>query len=166
MWNAPLSPVPYPDDDDRGGGTEIMPEKNTNPAESVLILDSDIAELPRLEAFLNSFCEKAGVPGEIGCQWQLALEELIVNAIRHGRCEPKKEAIRLAMKRDGDEVCAVFSDTGAGFNPLDAPLPDLTKSLLDRPVGGLGVHFVRHIIPSIRYERRGGRNYLYLAKPV
>ena len=143
-----------------------MRENETGSGESVLMLDSDIAELQRLEKFLDGFCTIESVPEEICYQLQIALEELVVNVIKHGRCEPKKGAIRLAIKKQGAEVCAVLSDSGVGFNPLDAPPADLTRSLLDRPVGGLGIHLVRHLIPSIRYERRGSRNYLYLTRPL
>lgn len=143
-----------------------MRENAASCGESVLTLDSDVAELERLREFLEGFCGQEGVPEEICYQLQVALEELVINAIRHGECEPKKDAIRLAIRKSGDEVSAVFSDTGIGFNPLDAPAPDLTKGLQDRPVGGLGIHLVRHLIPSIRYERSGNRNYLYLKKPV
>jgi anti-sigma regulatory factor (Ser/Thr protein kinase) len=143
-----------------------MRESETNSGENVLILDSDIAELERLEKFLGEFCAIENVPEEISYQLQVALEELVINAIKHGGCEPGKGAIRLAINKAGDEVSAVLSDSGVGFNPLDMPPPDLTKSLLDRPVGGLGIHLVRHLIPSIRYERRENRNYLYLTKPV
>jgi anti-sigma regulatory factor (Ser/Thr protein kinase) len=143
-----------------------MRENEAEPGENVLTLDSDIAELERLVEFVGRFCELQGVPEEICYQLQIVLEELVINAIKHGGCEPTKGAIRLAIRKEGDEVSAVLSDSGVGFNPLDAPSPDLTKSLRDRPVGGLGIHLVRHLIPSIRYERRGGRNYLYLTKPV
>ncbi len=143
-----------------------MRESETSSGESILTLDSDIVELPRLEEFIDGFCVLKGVPEEICYQLQVALEELVINAIKHGGCEPKKGAIRLVIKVQHNKVSAVLSDSGVGFNPLDAPPPDLTTSLLDRPVGGLGIHLVRHLIPSIRYERRGNRNYLYLAKPV
>ncbi len=143
-----------------------MSNNDPSPGESVLILDSDIAELQRLGEFLEGFCEQAGVSEEIGYHLQLALEELVVNAIQHGGCEPKQGAIRLAIKREDNLISAELSDCGVAFNPLDAPLPDLTKNLCDRPVGGLGIHLVRHLIPSIRYERRGSCNYLYLTKPM
>lgn len=143
-----------------------MRESETNSGETVLVLDSNVAELERLEAFISAFCDKEGVPEEISYQLQVALEELVLNAIKYGGCEPAEGAIRLAIKKEGDEVSAVLSDSGAGFNPLDMPPPDLTKSVLERPVGGLGIHLVRHLIPSIRYERREGRNHLYLTKPV
>lgn len=143
-----------------------MREKGINPEESVLTLDSDIAELERLSAFIDEFCALEGVPEETCCQLQIALEELVLNAIKHGGCEPKKGAIRLAMRNESGEVRIVLSDSGTYFNLLEAPTPDLTASLQDRKLGGLGIHLVRHLMPSIRYERRGGRNYLYLARPV
>lgn len=143
-----------------------MREKEINSGESVLTLDSDSAELERLREFVDEFCKLEVLPREICNQLQVALEELVINAIKYGGCEPKEGAIRLSIRKKGDEVSVVLSDSGVDFNPLDAPSPDLTKNLLDRPVGGLGIHLVRHLIPSIRYERLGGRNYLYLTKPV
>jgi serine/threonine-protein kinase RsbW len=143
-----------------------MQQNQTNSGESVLTLASNIAELERLRRFVASFCESEGIPGEICCQLQVVLEELVTNTIRYGGCETKEDAIQLAMRKKGDEVSAVLSDNGSNFNPLDAPSPDLTKSLLDRPVGGLGIHLVRQIMTSIRYERRGNRNYLYLIRSV
>lgn len=143
-----------------------MQQNQTNSGESVLTLAGSIAELERLRRFVASFCESEGIPEEICCQLQVVLEELVTNTIRYGGCGTKEDAIQLAMAKKGDEVSAVLSDSGGHFNPLDAPSPDLTKSLLERPVGGLGIHLVRQIMSSIRYERRGGRNYLYLIRSV
>lgn len=143
-----------------------MRENETGPGESVLALDSDIAELERLREFIDAFCRLEKMPEKTCYQLQVALEELVLNAIKYGECEPKKDAIRLVIKRENDEVRAVLSDSGISFNPLEAPPPDLTASVADRPLGGLGIHLVRHFLPSIRYERREGRNYLYFAKPI
>jgi serine/threonine-protein kinase RsbW len=141
-----------------------MRENETGHGESVLTLDSDIVELERLTAFVDAFCQRETVPAEACSQLQVALEELALNVIKYGECEPKKDAIRLAIRREGDEVRAVLCDTGVFFNPLDVPPPDLTSSVQDRPLGGLGIHLVRNLLESIRYERCEGRNYLYFVK--
>lgn len=141
-----------------------MRDNETDSGERVLLLDINISELQRLGRFPDRFCESTGMPEEICYQLQVALEELVINAIKHGGCEPKQGAIGLAIRRVGDEARAVLSDNGVAFNPLDAPAPDLTKSLRDRTVGGLGIHLVRNLVPSLRHERRGDRNYLYLTK--
>lgn len=143
-----------------------MQEDAIAPRDSVLALNSDPAELERLRDFIDAFCKFERVPEETCYQLQVAMEELVLNAIKYGACEPKKGAIQLSIRREQNELRAVLSDCGIGFNLLEAPRPDFTRSLSERPVGGLGIHLVRHLIPSIRYERRDGRNYLYLAKPV
>jgi anti-sigma regulatory factor (Ser/Thr protein kinase) len=143
-----------------------MRENEVNSGESVLTLNSESAELERLGEFIDGFCNLEGIPQETCYQLHVALEELVINTIKYGGCEPKEDAIRLSIRKVGAEVSVVLSDSGVDFNPLDAPSPDLTKNLLDRPVGGLGIHLARQLIPSIRYERRGGRNYLFLTKPV
>jgi len=136
------------------------------PGERVLTMNSDLAELDRLGEFIDGFCDVEGIPQKTCHQLHIALEELVINAMRYGGCEPKEGAIRLSIQKKGNDVSIELSDSGGDFNPLDAPSPDLAKNLLDRPVGGLGIHIVRHLVTSIRYERRGGRNYLYLTKPV
>ncbi len=143
-----------------------MRKNGTDARESFLALDSDIAELERLTPFIDAFCELEGVPPDTCYQLQVALEELVLNAINYGKCDPKEGAIQLTIRREGNEVRAVLSDSGIRFNPLEAPAPDLAADVRDRALGGLGIHLVRNFIPSIRYERRDGRNYLYLARSV
>ncbi len=150
----------------RGSQTDVMPENEVETGDHVLSLDSDVEQLGRLGPFLDGFCAVEGIPERTCSQLQVAFEELTINAIRYGKCEPKNSAIRLAIWRKGDEISAVFSDSGVAFNPLEAPPPDTTGSILNRPLGGLGIHLVRHLMSSIRYERRDGRNFLYLSRPV
>ena len=44
--------------------------------------------------------------------------------------------------------------------PTAAPKADLSASLEDRPVGGLGIHLVPSIMDSISYKRLDGKNVL------
>jgi anti-sigma regulatory factor (Ser/Thr protein kinase) len=59
-----------------------------------------------------------------------------------------------------------FRDEGAPFNPLDAPLPDLTHRPEERGTGGLGVLLVRALVDDATYARDGGVNTLVLTKRV
>ncbi len=143
-----------------------MPGIHASSGEDVLALDSDLAELERLQAFIDAFCEREGVPEEAHYHLNVALEELVINAMKHGGCDPKKGAIRLAMRVEDEAVRITLSDTGVSFNPLMAATPELNDNIRQRPIGGLGIHLVRCLVPAIRYERHDGRNYLYLTKPV
>jgi len=144
----------------------MIGKDDVHSVERGITLDSDIAELERLKIFVDEFCEGESLPEEICYPLHVALEELVLNTMKYGRCEPAKGAIRLAMKRQADEVIVELSDTGISFNPLEAAAPDFSSDVLDRQVGGLGIHLVRNLVHSIRYERRGGRNHLYFTKRI
>ncbi len=64
----------------------------------------------------------------------------------------------------GDEITVEIEDDGRAFDPFDAPPPDLTSSIEERAIGGLGVHLVRSLTDDASYERRDGRNIVTLRK--
>lgn len=132
----------------------------------MLTLDSDLAELERLQECLDAFCDRAALSEQIRYHLSLVLEELVVNAVKHGRCAPRDNAIHINLRVSGNRVQIVFSDSGIPFNPLATPAPNLAEDVGSRPIGGLGIHLVRCLMPEIRYERRDRRNYLFLAKPI
>ena len=55
-------------------------------------------------------------------------------------------------------------DDGHAFNPLEAPTPDLSLAMENRPLGGLGIHLLRKLADGITYERRNGTNRVVLTK--
>ena len=68
------------------------------------------------------------------------------------------------MRREPGEIAVLLEDDATPFNPLDAPPPDLEKSLEDRPIGGLGVHLVRNTMDSLVYRHEAGFNRLAMRK--
>ena len=68
------------------------------------------------------------------------------------------------IEETGAEV--EVEDDGLCFNPLDAPEPDLTGPIEDRPIGGLGIYLVKNIMDELDYRRREGRNCLFMKKRV
>ena len=88
------------------------------------------------------------------------LEELVVNVMTHGSHEGLAE-IEVTVTSVDDLVSIQLSDNGVAFDPLtDAPDPEVTGSVEDRHVGGLGVHLVRTMMDSVSYRRCDGRNLL------
>jgi anti-sigma regulatory factor (Ser/Thr protein kinase) len=129
-------------------------------------LNAELGELERLMAWLDDFCERHEIPDEAHYHLNVAVEELVLNAIKHGRCSPAEGAIGVGLRLSGQELDITITDTGIPFDPLNAPPPDLKSSLADRPIGGLGVHLVRSLMNSVEYERQGGENRLHLRKEL
>jgi anti-sigma regulatory factor (Ser/Thr protein kinase) len=51
-----------------------------------------------------------------------------------------------------------FKDAGVPFNPLEKEDPDITLSLDDRPVGGLGIFICKKMMDSVSYVFEDGCN--------
>jgi serine/threonine-protein kinase RsbW len=143
---------------------ESMQDEHHNTGEDSLTLDSDRSELQRFREFIDAFCERNALPEQIRDPVTIALEELVVNAIEHGSCNPRTGAIRIDLGLRADRLQIAFSDTGMPFDPLAMPAPNLAADLGRRPIGGLGIYFVRSLISEIRYERRDNRNCLFMTK--
>lgn len=90
---------------------------------------------------------------------QVVLDELLSNVVRYG-CEhlPEQTPIEVRLLRQGHRLLIQLRDPGRPFDPFDAPEPDLSLALDDRPIGGLGVHMVRKMVSSYRYQRIGEWN--------
>ena len=57
-----------------------------------------------------------------------------------------------------------YKDNGIPFNVLELPDPDLTSSIENREVGGLGVHYVKTLSDSVEYEYTEKNNVLQIKK--
>jgi len=96
----------------------------------------------------------------------LVLEELFVNAVRHGQCEGMTNAARIRIRVEGDgAVQVIFSDRGAPFDLTQAPEADIHAPLSERRGGGLGIHLVRQIMRDVSYSREGEWNVLTMRRP-
>ena len=114
-----------------------------------------------VEGFAAAESLSSGVSGKLN----LVLDELITNSINYGLqgvVEPHLE-LRLAGAGGVDALEAVLVDNGLPFDPFsEAPVPDTTLELDERPIGGLGVMFVKQFTESADYERANGMNRITL----
>jgi len=133
---------------------------------SLLLLRSDLPELTKLNPFLADFCTREGLPSDLVPDLELILEELATNVMKYGGVESGTDCCRIELAYRPGEVEIRFSDCGAAFNPLERDEVDTGLPLEDRPIGGLGIHFIRHRTDAQYYEFRNGWNILTLVKKV
>jgi len=57
-------------------------------------------------------------------------------------------------------------DDARPFNPLERAPVDTTVPLDQKPLGGLGIHMIRHSMDELEYRRDGGRNILTMRKRI
>lgn len=83
----------------------------------------------------------------------LALEEALVNAIKHGnRCDAHKQ-VHVQCKISPDTFWIEITDEGPGFDP--SAVPDCTEvENLDRPCGR-GIMLMRNFMSHVEYNETG-----------
>jgi serine/threonine-protein kinase RsbW len=86
---------------------------------------------------------------------RLALEEALVNAIKHGNSMNPDKVVRVACEVTQDEVRIEIEDEGPGFDPKEIADPTEDENL-DCP-GGRGIMLMRAFMNLIEYNPQGNR---------
>jgi serine/threonine-protein kinase RsbW len=125
---------------------------------------ADAAQLTVLTGFLREFGMAVALDAAQVGPFELALEEIFMNIVMHGSRPGIAPRVELSLHRDAESVTMTVEDDGPEFDPLSLPPPDVTASLEDRRVGGLGVFLVRKMMDTVSYARVAGRNQLRMSK--
>jgi serine/threonine-protein kinase RsbW len=130
---------------------------------AALTIKSDINEIPRVSDLLESVMLDHHFPDEDILDTQLAVEEVVTNVIVHGYGEAGGE-IRVSCSADDSAIEIRVEDSADPFDPLSLPEPDISASIDDRKIGGLGIFLTRQVMDDIRYRYERNKNILVLTK--
>ena len=119
-----------------------------------------LSEVPELSSMVEAFGDANGLPDPKVFVINLALDELITNTVAHGLDEMAEAEIRITMRVVAGTLILVMEDNGQPFDPMEDTNADVTSSLEERAVGGLGLHLVKSFADRISYEFVEGRNRL------
>lgn len=127
-------------------------------------VDAVATQLPVLIRFLQEFWSGEKLPPAQAPTFELALEEVFANIVMHGSKPGRVATVEVSLALEASGLTMIIEDDGPAFDPLTLPAPDITASLADRPVGGLGVFLVQQVMDSVSYQRVGTRNRLTMTR--
>lgn len=133
---------------------------------NTLYIKNELGQLTRLYAFLDRQADAYELEDLLLMQIKLALEEAVTNVILYAYPEKVDQDIRIDMNYENKRLTIVITDTGIAFNPLERQEPDLTLSLEERPIGGLGIYLVKQLMTEVTYNRSDGKNILTMTKDI
>lgn len=133
---------------------------------NTLYIKNELGQLARLYAFLDRQADAYELEDLLLMQIKLALEEAVTNVILYAYPEKVDQDIRIDMNYENKRLTIVITDTGIAFNPLARQEPDLTLSLEERPIGGLGIYLVKQLMTEVTYNRSDGKNILTMTKDI
>jgi serine/threonine-protein kinase RsbW len=118
-----------------------------------IIIPSEVSESHRVQQMMieqlkaSAFCER-----EIFAI-KLAVEEAMVNAMKHGNQLDRSKKVRVSFHIAEDTFYVRIGDEGAGFDPEDVPDPTQEENL-ERPCGR-GLLLMRYYMNEVQFFDRG-----------
>ena len=125
-----------------------------------LTITSDLSEARRVQEQIEEALQAAGYTEHETFAIKLALEEALVNAIKHGNQMDPDKRVYVVFNVTAERFDIRITDEGAGFNPEDVPDPTAIENL-ERPCGR-GLLLMRGFMTDVQYHGRG--NVVTMAK--
>lgn len=131
-----------------------------------LNIHNNIAEISQLAPFLDEVAEAYGIAPDVSFKLNLALDEALANSISYAYPEGTEGSITLEAGMDGDDLLFHLIDEGTPFDPTKEGDVDITLSVEERPIGGLGIFLIKQMMDSVTYKRVDNKNILELRKKI
>jgi len=125
--------------------------------------------IPVVTDFVEEYLEKFNIPMKTKMQLDVAIDEIFSNIANYAYSE-KGDAgdaiVSIEVSDTSDYVVITFKDSGKEFNPLIKEDPDVTLSVDERGIGGLGIYMVKKSMDDVNYEYTDGMNVLKIKKNI
>ncbi len=131
-----------------------MQEPGAGAAQNVVI-PSDTAEARRVQDDIERTLKAFRFDDREIFSIKLALEEALVNAIKHGNQMDRAKSVQISYRITADRFDIHITDEGSGFDPEDVPDPMAAENL-ERPCGR-GLLLMRHYMTEVTFHPPGNR---------
>lgn len=92
----------------------------------------------------------------------MAMEEALMNAIKHGNARDSKKMVQVEIKVTKDEFYSRITDEGDGFNLEAVPDPTADENL--EKTSGRGVMLIKNFVDKVTYNDKGNSIELFKSK--
>ena len=117
------------------------------------VIPTDLKAARRVEEDIVRQVERHGYGQEECFAIRLAVEEAIINAIKHGNKFDPGKSLTVSAEV-GDRLTAItIADEGQGFDPVTVPDPTADENL-EKPCGR-GIMLMRAYMDEVAYNQRG-----------
>ncbi|MDX1970591.1 MAG: ATP-binding protein [Planctomycetaceae bacterium] len=120
-----------------------------------VVIPSDTAKGQEVQERIVGRLEELEFPPRDVFGVRLALEEALVNAIKHGNGMDPDKNVKIMWRIDPVSVCVEIEDEGPGFIPAEVPDPTAEENL-ERPCGR-GIMLMKSFMSRVEYNERGNR---------
>jgi anti-sigma regulatory factor (Ser/Thr protein kinase) len=120
-----------------------------------MTIPADPGAIPKVTDGVTHVLQEKGWPDEDVMAVELALQEAVANAIRHGCCgDPNKQLQCSVSFGEAGEIVITVRDPGTGFDPATLPNPLDPANLLK--TSGRGIFLINGLMDEVQFAD-GGR---------
>ena len=126
---------------------------------------AEVENLDQVRSFVDASLVSGDCPMKVQLLVEMAVEEIFVNIANYAYPDRTGQArIRTELLQDPRRIQITFTDSGIPFDPLKKPDPDISLSLDEKPIGGLGIFMVKKEMDDVQYRYEDGKNILTFMK--
>src|SRR4030095_8204097 len=118
-------------------------------------MPSELRHLDAVLEYLNERMLRLGIVSGDDAEVMVALDEAIVNAVKHGNKGDPRKAVQIVAEFSADGVRFIVADEGTGFERESVADPTEPCSLLEQ--NGRGLLLINHIMDEVRFNQCGNR---------
>ncbi|QFJ54299.1 ATP-binding protein [Pseudobutyrivibrio xylanivorans] len=132
-----------------------------------IVIDAIIENLPKVMEFIDINLEEAECNMKAQTQIEISVEELFVNIVNYAyEGKVGKAEITYEYSDKPKNVKIQLIDSGVPYNPLAKDDPDITLSVDEREIGGLGIFMVKKNMDDVQYDYIDGQNITTIFKNI
>jgi serine/threonine-protein kinase RsbW len=111
--------------------------------------------------FVEGILENMEISMKIQHVFLVAVDELVSNILNHSNATE----MTLVLEKEDDKLVLTIIDNSFAFNPVEAQGNENEQGdVIDRPIGGLGIHMVKKMMDHLEYKYEGEKNIFRMEK--
>lgn len=132
-----------------------------------LTINAVVENIDKVIAFVDEQLEGLDCPIKAKSQIDIAVDEVFGNIVHYAYTPNIGPAtVRVEIEEKPLAVVITFIDHGVPYDPLVKEDPDITMSVEERDIGGLGIYIVKKSMDQITYEYKDQKNILKIKKNI
>lgn len=132
----------------------------------MLRVTADLENLNTIRDFVEQYAVALGMPPADVYGVVLAVDEAATNICVHGY-KGQPGIIEVSLEHDEQFLIIRIRDEAPQFDPTSLPPPNLSGTIEERALGGMGIHFMRNYADEITHRAISSRgNELILKKQI
>ena len=128
-------------------------------------LGATVSNFDKALDFVNGHLEEHEIDMSTINKIDIALDELFSNVCNYAYDDGLGK-IRIDLSITSSQIKISLIDDGKEYNPLLHEDPDITQSVKERQIGGLGIMMVKKIMDEVKYEYKHKQNIITIIKNI